>query len=105
MKELKNAAQFKEILNSNKPILLDFYADWCGPCQTQLPIVENLADLHKDDFTIAKVNVDINKELAQQFQVRSIPALFIIKDGEIKEKFNGLQTKDLLDNVINKYVA
>ena len=58
-----------------RPALIDFYADWCGPCKTLLPTVEKLAIKHESDFVIAKVNVDKNRELAQEFKVRSIPAL------------------------------
>jgi thioredoxin 1 len=105
MREIQNIEDFKELLSGDKPILLDFYADWCGPCQTQLPIVEALAELHKDDFVIAKVNVDKNGPLAQEFKVRSIPALFIIENSTVKEKLFGLQTKTVLDEKIHKYIG
>ena len=103
MKEVQNTQDFNSIIKGEKPILLDFYADWCGPCQTLLPIVEKLADKHESDFTIAKVNVDKNPELAHKFSVRSIPALFFIKDGEVKEKLSGLQTEAVLHNKIHQY--
>ncbi len=103
MKEIKNIKEYQEIIKGDKPVLLDFYADWCGPCQTLLPIVEKLADKHKSDFVIAKVNVDKNSELALKFSVRSIPALFFILDGEVKENINGLQTEAALDAIIHKY--
>lgn len=104
MKEIKNIKEYQDIINGDKPVLLDFYADWCGPCQTLLPVVEKLAEKHESDFVIAKVNVDHNGELAQQFRVRSIPALFFIKDGEVKEKFLGLRTEAFLDERIHAYV-
>ena len=103
MKELNSKNELNELLNANTPILLDFYADWCGPCQTLLPIVESLAEEHKDDFVIAKVNVDKNEELAKDFKVRNIPALFLIKNQEVKEKLVGLQTKEHLNNIIQQY--
>ena len=103
MKELNSKNELNELLNANTPVLLDFYADWCGPCQTLLPIVESLAEEHKDDFVIAKVNVDKNEELAKDFQVRNIPALFLIKNQEVKEKLVGLQTKEHLNNIIQQY--
>ena len=103
MREIQNTQEFKTIIEGNKPVLLDFYADWCGPCQTLLPIVEKLANEHETDFVIAKVNVDKNPELAQQFSVRSIPALFFIKDGEVKEHLNGLQTESALHAKIHEY--
>ncbi|MCP4442050.1 MAG: thioredoxin [Aureispira sp.] len=103
MKEVTSTEDFKKVLEQGKPILLDFYADWCGPCQAQLPIVETLAEQHKGDFIIAKVNVDKNGALAQEFRVRSIPALFIIADGMVKEGLVGLQSKAVLDQKIHKY--
>ena len=103
MKEIKNSADFNEVISTDKPILLDFYADWCGPCQTQLPIVEQLAADHEDSAVIAKINVDQNRELAQQFQIKSIPALFLIKDGQIKEKLVGFKSKSQLNQLINSY--
>jgi len=103
MKEIKNSADFNEVISTDKPILLDFYADWCGPCQTQLPIVEQLAADREDSAVIAKINVDQNRELAQQFQIKSIPALFLIKDGQIKEKLVGFKSKSQLNQLINSY--
>jgi thioredoxin 1 len=104
MIEVNNINDYQNIINSNKPVLLDFYADWCGPCQTLLPIIEGLATKHDADFVIAKVNVDNNRELAQKFAVRSIPALFFIENGEIKERLVGLQTTSALDEKIHTYL-
>ena len=105
MKRIKNQSEFKEIIQDGRPILLDFYADWCGPCQVQLPVVEELSREYAEDFIIAKVNVDENPQLAQDFGVRSIPALFFIQDGEVKEKYAGLQSKTLLEEKINNYLV
>jgi len=104
MLEINNITDYQTIINENKPVLLDFYADWCGPCQTLLPIIEGLATKHETDFVIAKVNVDNNRELAQKFTVRSIPSLFFIENGEIKERLVGLQTKSALDQKIHTYL-
>ena len=103
MKEIKNVADFKSVIESGKPVLLDFYANWCGPCQALLPTVEKLAEAHADDFEIVKVNVDHNQELAQHFGVRSIPALFFVKDGEVKERLVGVQTESVLESKIQQY--
>jgi len=103
MREIQNINDYQEIIKGDKPVLLDFYADWCGPCQALLPIVERLAAKHQSDFVIAKVDVDKNPELAQKFSVRSIPALFFIQNGEVKENINGLRTEAALDAVIHKY--
>ena len=98
MKEIKNTSEFTSLTNQGKPLLIDFYADWCGPCQTLLPIVSELAEENKDDVEIVKVNIDENPELAQKFQVRSIPALFFIKDGKIVDKIQGLQQKSVIQS-------
>ncbi|PHN03139.1 thioredoxin [Flavilitoribacter nigricans] len=103
MRTIKNAADFQAITESGKPVLLDFYADWCGPCQVLLPTVEKLAEKHADDFIIAKVNVDKYPELAQQFGVRSIPALFFLQNGEVQESLVGVQTETALENKIREY--
>ena len=105
MKEINNLNEFEAIIQSDKPILLDFYADWCGPCRALLPTVEKLAAKHEDDFIIAKINVDKNRELAQKFAVRSIPALFFIKDGEVKERLVGGQSEHVLENKIQSYTV
>lgn len=104
MKEIKNIQQFAELVKQDKPILLDFYADWCGPCQTLLPIVDDLAK-ENEDFEIVKINVDNNQELASQFQVKSIPALFFIKDKTMVDRIQGLQPKSFLQSKINEIKA
>jgi len=103
MKEINNVEDFKAIIETGKPVLLDFYANWCGPCKVLLPTVEKLAEKHADNFEIAKVNVDNNQELAQHFGVRSIPALFFIKDGEVKERLVGVQMEAALEAKIQTY--
>lgn len=103
MKKIENAADYNQVINSGKPALLDFYADWCGPCQTLLPTIEKLASEHEAAINVAKINVDNNQELAAKFGVRSIPALFFIKDGEIKEHLNGVQSESELRKLILKY--
>ena len=103
MKEIQSIEQFQALLKGDKPILVDFYADWCGPCRMLLPTVEKLAEEYEKDFEIVKVNVDANRELAQQFRVRSIPALFFIKNQEIMEQLTGLQTEASLTLKIEEY--
>ena len=103
MKEIKNVAEFNQLLQEGKPVLLDFYAEWCGPCQVLLPTVEKLAQKHEGQFNIAKVNVDHNAELSQQFGIRSIPALFFIREGKVQERLVGLQTEATLEKKIEQY--
>ena len=86
-----------EFKKSDKPILVDFYADWCGPCQMQGPIVEKLAK-ENDSFKVGKVNVDEQQELAMEYGVMSIPTLMVVKNGEITYKETGvLQENAILD--------
>lgn len=105
MRKINNVSEFQAIAAQNKPILLDFYADWCGPCRMQLPIVEELADKYSDEFIMAKVNVDEVGELAQEFGVRSIPSLFFLQGGEIKERLVGIQTAATLEKKIESYTV
>ena len=105
MKEIKDYKAFEAIKNQDKPVLLDFYADWCGPCQALLPVVEKLADKYEDEFLIRKVNVDKFRELAGEFQVRSIPALFVLKDGKVQESFLGFRSESQLEEVIQSHLV
>ena len=96
MKTIENKSDYETLLKQDKPILLDFYADWCGPCQTLLPTVEKLSKEYEGTIEIQKVNVDKNSELARQFEVRSIPALFFIKNSKVIDKLNGSVPENIL---------
>ena len=82
-----------EVLNSNKPVLLDFYADWCGPCRMVGPIVEEIAG-ERSDIKVGKINVDEQSEIAAQFGVMSIPMLAVIKNGEVVNRSVGARPKE-----------
>ena len=105
MKEVNNIKEFNELMTQEKPVLLDFYADWCGPCQALLPTVEKLADKYADGIEIRKVNVDKNPDLAGHFQVRSIPALFFIRDKKVENKLVGMQQEQALETAIKEQIA
>ena len=86
-----------EVLKSEKPILIDFWATWCGPCMRQGPIVEELAE---EGYAVGKVDVDQNMALAQQFRVVSIPTLILFKDGAEAQRFVGLTSKEELKSAL-----
>ena len=90
----------KEVLKSDKPCLVDFYADWCGPCKMMSPIIEEIADELGEKVKVGKVNSDENIELAQKYQIMSIPTIMIIKNGEITKTFVGVTAKDQIINEI-----
>ncbi|MCD8361777.1 MAG: thioredoxin [Lachnospiraceae bacterium] len=83
----------EEVLNSDKPVLLDFWASWCGPCRMVSPLVDEIA-AERSDIKVGKVNVDEQPELAAQFRVVSIPTLIVVKDGKVTNQAVGARPKD-----------
>lgn len=104
MKAVKTLEDYENLITQEKPILLDFYADWCGPCQALLPTVERLATEYEGKIEIQKVNVDQNAELAAQFVVNSIPALFFIKNSKIVDKIRGVVAENVLREKLNALI-
>ena len=91
--------------SSTVPVLVDFWATWCGPCKTLTPMLEKLASKHNGAFVLAKVNVDENQRLAMQFQVRSVPAVFMIKDGAVVDGFLGAQPEKVIEQFLAKHIS
>ena len=83
-----------EVLNSEKTCLVDFYADWCGPCKMMSPIIDEIASELGDTVKVGKVNSDENMELTQKYQIMSIPTIMVIKNGEVKKTFVGVTPKE-----------
>lgn len=88
-----------EVLNSNKPVLLDFYADWCGPCRMVGPIVSEIAN-ERSDVKVGKINVEEQPELAAQFQIMSIPMLAVIKNGKLENRVVGYRSKEQIEAML-----
>ncbi|MDG1949348.1 MAG: thioredoxin [bacterium] len=99
-----SAAEFKQTVQDNDLVLVDFYADWCGPCRALGPVLDEVADKY-DDVRIVKINVDENSELAKEYKVRSIPQMFLIKGGENVESMVGMQTAVALSERIDKHIS
>lgn len=96
-------AKFKEVIQSNQLVLVDFYADWCGPCKMMSPILQEVKGIIKDDIKIIKINVDQHQDLASHFMVRGVPTLMLFKSGKMLWRQSGvLSTKDLVSIIQNQ---
>lgn len=88
------------VISSDTPTVVDFWAEWCGPCKMIAPILEELADENAGKFTVGKLDVDNNRETAMKYGIRSIPTLLVFKDGEVAEQIVGVMPKDALQQKI-----
>lgn len=98
-------ANFDEVVNTDKPVLVDFWAEWCGPCKMIGPVVEELAGEYEGKAVIAKLNVDENPDITARYGIRSIPTLLVFKNGQIVDKQVGAVPKSVLASKIEAQVA
>lgn len=91
----------EKVLNSKKPVLVDFFADWCGPCKMLAPVLDVL-ERENEDYDIYKINVDENQDLAAEYEVSSIPNIVIFKNGEVVDRSMGFKTADQLQQILDK---
>jgi thioredoxin 1 len=101
---IKNGNWKTDVIDSTLPVLVDFWAEWCGPCKMLSPVLDELSSEMADKVRIAKVNVDENRDLATQFSIRSIPCLLVFKAGQVKGQMVGAMSKAQLKDKLSAYL-
>ena len=102
--ELSDSSFESEVINSEKPVLVDFWAPWCGHCRALAPVIEEISTDFVDKLKVGKVNVDDNPEISMKFGIRSIPTLMVFKDGEVQEQIIGAVPKSEIERALEKVV-
>jgi thioredoxin 1 len=103
-KTVTDATFDSDVLGSDKPVLVDFWAEWCGPCKMVAPVLEEIASEHADKLTVAKVNIDENPEIARRYQIMSIPTMSVFAGGEVVKSIIGAKPKAALLRDLEDYV-
>lgn len=101
---VKTKEEFEALLQGEKPLLVDFYADWCGPCRMLSPLVKEIAEERRETLSVAKLNVDELPEVANRHGIVAIPALLLFKNGEMEEKLVGYREKEDLDDFLDEHL-
>ncbi|RUR20551.1 thioredoxin [Legionella sp. km535] len=104
IKAVTDASFDQDVINSSKPVLVDFWAEWCGPCRALTPILEEVAATHSNDVTFAKINIDENPQAPSKFGVMSIPTLILFKNGQVVAVKMGLLSKSQLSAFVESHV-
>lgn len=102
--ELNDASFDSEVISSDKPVLVDFWAPWCGPCKALGPVIDEISNDFVDKVKVGKVNVDENPEISMKFGIRSIPTLIVFKDGEVQEQIVGAVPKSEIEKALEKFI-
>lgn len=100
-----NKENFKELLNSQGVLLVDFFATWCGPCKMLAPTIEDLDKMYENKATIAKIDIDENEELAMEYSVEAVPTVIIFKDGNQKKRITGVRDIEEYKKAINEQIS
>ena len=105
MQTISDNTEFEQLIAGDKPVLLDFYADWCGPCRVLLPLLEAAGNDYAADIVVAKINVDLHPGLAEKFGVIGIPSVFLMKNGMVVDQFTGFQYRTEINKRIDKLIS
>ncbi|MBC5766607.1 thioredoxin TrxA [Ramlibacter albus] len=105
IKHITDSSFEADVLKSGKPVLVDYWAEWCGPCKMIAPILDEVAESHKDKLQVAKMNVDENREIPAKFGIRGIPTLMLFKDGQLAATKVGAMSKAQLTQFLEQQLA